>query len=176
LQRGDRYKGVVTVIETLSMLDDTSLQYVVVGQGDDLDFLRSVARRCGVQERVHFMSGVSDEELTGLYGRCEAFVLPSGKEGFGIVFLEAMFFGAPVIAAAEKGALDVVRDGETGLLVRFGDSVALKRAIERLCSDTELREHLRRGGRSSVVGGAFAFSRFVDRTREALEIPQASAA
>jgi len=42
-------------------------------------------------------------------------VLPSGKEGFGIVFLEAMYFGAPVIAAAEKGALDVVQDGETGL-------------------------------------------------------------
>jgi glycosyltransferase involved in cell wall biosynthesis len=176
LTKGDRYKGVVTVIETLSMLEDTSLHYVVVGQGDDQEFLHSVARRCGVQDRVHFMSGVSDEKLTDLYEQCEAFVLPSGKEGFGIVFLEAMFFGAPVIAAAEAGTLDVVRDGETGLLVRFGDSVALKHAIERLCSDTELREHLRRGGRSSVVGGAFAFSRFVERTREALDIPQAGVA
>jgi len=54
------------------------------------------------------------------------FVLPSGKEGFGIVFLEAMFFGAAVIAASEKGALDVIQDGETGLLVRFGDTVALR--------------------------------------------------
>jgi glycosyltransferase involved in cell wall biosynthesis len=171
LHRGDRYKGVVTVIETLGMLEDTSLHYVIVGQGDDQEFLRSVASRCGVRDRVHFMGGVKDEELTDLYAQCEAFVLPSGKEGFGIVFLEAMFFGAPVIAAAAKGALDVVRQGETGLLVRFGDTVALKAAIARLCSDTNLREHLRRAGRSSVVaGGAFAFSRFVERTAEVLEM------
>jgi glycosyltransferase involved in cell wall biosynthesis len=167
LQKGDRYKGVVTVIEALSMLDDTSLHYIVVGQGNDLQFLQLVARRFGVNNRVHFLSGVSDTELVDLYGQCEAFVLPSGKEGFGIVFLEAMYFGAPVIAAAEKGALDVVRDGETGILVRFGDSIALKQAIERLEGNPALREHLRQVGRSTVIGdGAFTFSRFVGRSAE----------
>jgi len=109
LQTGDRYKGVVTVIEALSMLQDTALQYMVVGHGDDLAFLQRVAQRFGVQHRVHFLSGVEDRELVNLYGQCQAFVLPSGKEGFGIVFLEAMFFGAPVIAAAEKGAMDVIK-------------------------------------------------------------------
>jgi glycosyltransferase involved in cell wall biosynthesis len=177
LQKGDRYKGVVTVIEALSMLQDTSLQYMVVGHGDDLAFLQRVARRLGVEHRVHFLSGVGDQELVKLYGQCEAFVLPSGKEGFGIVFLEAMFFGAPVIAAAEKGALDVVTDGETGLLVRFGDSIALRRAIERLASDEALRAKLRRGGRATVVaGGAFTFPRFVERTAHVLEIPNARVA
>ena len=126
LEKGDRYKGIVTVIEALSMLEDASLHYCVIGQGDDLPFLQRVAERSGVAQRVHFLRGVSDAELITLYGRCAAFVLPSGKEGFGIVFLEAMYFGAPVIAAAEKGALDVVQDGETGLLVRFGDTVALQ--------------------------------------------------
>jgi glycosyltransferase involved in cell wall biosynthesis len=173
LQKGDRYKGVVTVIEALSMLQDMSLQYVVVGHGDDLPFLQRVALRFGVQHRVRFLGGVSDHELINLYEQCQAFVLPSGKEGFGIVFLEAMFFGAPVIAAAEKGALDVVRDGETGLLVRFGDSVALMRAIERLSSEKALRAQLRQGGRATVVGvGAFTFLRFVERAAEILEIPR----
>jgi phosphatidylinositol alpha-1,6-mannosyltransferase len=177
LQKGDRYKGVVTVIEALSMLQDTSLQYIVVGHGDDLSFLQRVARRFGVEHRVNFLSGLGDRELVNLYGQCEAFVLPSGKEGFGIVFLEAMFFGAPVIAAAEKGALDVVKDGETGLLVPFGDSMALQRAIERLGSDEPLRAKLRQGGRATVVtDGAFTFLRFVERTAHILEIPNAGAA
>jgi glycosyltransferase involved in cell wall biosynthesis len=177
LQKGDRYKGVVTVIEALSMLQDASLQYIVVGHGDDLPFLQRVARRFGVQHRVHFLSGVGDRELVNLYEQCEAFVLPSGKEGFGIVFLEAMFFGAPVIAAAEKGALDVVKDGETGLLVRFGDSISLQRAIERLSSDEGLRAKVRQGGRATVVAdGAFTFPRFVERTAHVLELPNARVA
>lgn len=164
LERGDRYKGIVTVIEAMSQLDDLSLHYIVVGQGNDMVFLREVAARCGVAQRVHFLRGISDAQLVNMYTRCKAFVLPSGKEGFGIVFLEAMYFGAPVIAAAEKGALDVVKDGETGLLVRFGDSMGIKRAIECLSRDAALREHLREGGRSAVVGdGEFTFAQFTRR-------------
>jgi phosphatidylinositol alpha-1,6-mannosyltransferase len=165
LERGDRYKGIVTVIEALSQLEDLSLHYIVVGQGNDMAFLREVAARCGVAQRVHFLQGISDAQLVNMYTQCKAFVLPSGKEGFGIVFLEAMYFGAPVIAAAEKGALDVVKDGETGLLVQFGDSIGIKRAIERLSADAALREHLRERGRSTVVGdGEFTFSHFTHRT------------
>ena len=169
IQRGDRYKGIVTVIEALSMLTDDGIHYCVVGRGDDMPFLRQVAARCGVGHRVHFMSDARDAELIALYEQCDAFVLPSGKEGFGIVFLEAMYFGAPVIAAAMKGALDVVRDGETGLLVRFGDCVAVKDAIERLGANPELRELLRASGRATVAdGGPFTFSRFAERCSEVL--------
>jgi phosphatidylinositol alpha-1,6-mannosyltransferase len=176
LEKGDRYKGIVTVIEALSMLEDESMHYCVIGQGNDLPFLQQVAERSGVQHRVHFLRGVSDAELITLYGRCTAFVLPSGKEGFGIVFLEAMYFGAPVIAAAEKGALDVIQHGETGLLVRFGDTVALKETIERLEKNPALREHLNTGGRASVTGdGPFTFSRFAERYAAALEVSESSA-
>ena len=172
LERGDRYKGIVTVIEALGMLQDASMHYCVIGHGDDVPFLKRVAGRLGVAHRVHFFRGVSDAELITLYERCASFVLPSGKEGFGIVFLEAMFFGAPVIAAAEKGVLDVVRDGETGLLVRFGDTVALKDAIERLQSEPGLRDRLIARGRASVThDGPFTFSRFARRYAEVLEVP-----
>jgi phosphatidyl-myo-inositol dimannoside synthase len=164
LERGDRYKGIATVIEAFSMLEDLSLQYLIIGDGGDLSFLRMVAERCGVKERVHFLRGVRDSELIALYQCCDAFVLPSGKEGFGIVFLEAMFFGAPVIAAHEKGAIDVVRDGETGLSIRFGDTIAIKEAIERVRCDSGLREHLRGAGRAQVTGdGPFTFSSFQRR-------------
>lgn len=162
LTQHDRRKGIVAVIEALASVEDTSVHYVVAGSGDDVDFLRQVARRCDVADRVHFPGQVSDDELVHLYRRCAAFVLPSGQEGFGIVFLEAMYFGAPVVAAREKGALDVIDDEETGLLVPYGDVVALKGAIDRLLSDEALRERLRGRALANVTGdGKFAFAAFM---------------
>ena len=159
------------------MLADDSMQYFIVGHGSDLSFLQLVAERCGVRDRVHFMRGVSDSELIALYQQCAAFVLPSGKEGFGIVFLEAMFFGAPVIAAEEKGAVDVVRDGETGLTVRFGDTIEITRAIERIVSDAGLRERVRAAGRSLVTdGGPFTFAGFTRRCAEVFEAGETTVA
>jgi phosphatidylinositol alpha-1,6-mannosyltransferase len=163
LSRFDRAKGIISVIEAVAMLADPTVHYVIAGDGDDRPFLELVAARLGVAERVHFLGAVSDEELFNLYRRCQAFVLPSGQEGFGIVFLEAMYFGAPVIAAAEKGAVDVVQHEQTGLLVPFGDIVKLKAAIDRTLGDGALRERLRAGASASVTnGGPFTFSTFTN--------------
>jgi phosphatidyl-myo-inositol dimannoside synthase len=171
LEPGDRYKGIATVIEALGMLEDESMHYCVIGQGKDLGFLELVAERCGVKDRVHFLRGISDLELIALYETCLAFVLPSGKEGFGIVFLEAMFFGAPVIAAGEKGAIDVVQNGVTGISVRFGDTIGLREAIEHLASNSALRDHLRANGRSLVTeGGPFTFASFTRRCAEVFDL------
>ena len=137
---------------------------MIAGDGDDREFLRRVAERLGVAGRVDFAGAVSDSVLVRLYRDCRAFVLPSGQEGFGIVFLEAMFFGAPVIAAAEKGACDVIRDGETGLLVPYGDVVGLARAINRVLDERELGESLRTAARANVTGdGCFTAGAFTRR-------------
>ena len=171
LEPGDRYKGIATVIEAFSMLSDPSIHYCIVGHGRDVPFLKLIAARYGVSQRVHFLHGIDDAALVSLYRDCLAFVLPSGKEGFGIVFLEAMFFGAPVIAASEKGALDVVGDGETGLMVRFGDCVAITAAIEQLVTDDALRSQLRERGRALVTdGGPFTFARFTERCAAAFDL------
>jgi len=172
LDAGDRYKGVATLIETMSLLSDVSLQCVIAGDGDDRSYLEGMARRCGVANRIHFLGRVADAVLAQLYSKCVAFVLPSGKEGFGIVFLEAMHFGAPVIAAAERGAVDVVEHEHTGLLVRYGDVVALEKSIRRLLADPVLRERLIRNGKVVVGGGGpFSFPAFVNRLRSVLELP-----
>ena len=171
VEKGDRYKGIVSVLEALSMIEDDSLHYAVVGRGDDLAFLQQVARRLGVADRTHWLGALPDAQLVSLYRSCEAFVLPSGKEGFGIVFLEAMFFGAPVIAARAKGAVDVVCDGETGLTVEYGDVVALKQTIERLSGNAQLRAQLNARARVSVIDdGAFTFRAFVTRCAAALDV------
>ncbi len=175
LERGDRYKGIASVIEAFSMLHDASIHYFIIGRGDDLPFLRLLADRYEVADRVHFMNGVGDAELVSLYQQCEAFVLPSGKEGFGIVFLEAMFFGAPVVAAAEKGAVDVVRHGETGLSVPYGDSIAIKTRSNASSLIAILRERLRSAGRRSVTAdGPFTFRQFVRRCAVVFAAPGCS--
>ena len=172
LDKAERYKGIVTTLEAFAMLDDPTLHYIIAGRGDDEEFLAGVAARLQVSDRVHFVGGVSDAHLARLYRECLVFVLPSGKEGFGIVFLEAMYFGAPVIGAAAKGALDVIRDEQTGLLVPYGDARALREALLRLLTDEELRQSLKIAGRQTVTGdGCFTFNAYVRRWAQVLRLP-----
>lgn len=170
LDAGERYKGIITTLEVFATLDDPTLHYVVAGSGNDVEFLRNVARRLDVADRVHFLNRVSDADLVMLYRDCAAFVLPSGKEGFGIVFLEAMFHGAPVIAARAGGAVDAVDDGRTGLLSDFGDSVGLYRNIEAVLGDAALRDRLRTQAFAVVTqSGTFTFEAFTARLGRLLE-------
>jgi len=173
IDRGDRYKGLISVLETLSMLEDQTVHFVIAGRGNDIDFLKRAARHFGIAERVHLIGGVTDAELAELYRHCLAFVLPSGKEGFGIVYLEAMHFEACIVAAREKGVLDVIRDEETGLLVTFGDVVGLKRALDRLIGDAGLRQRLSAAARSTVTAdGPFTIAAYTARLATALGLAE----
>jgi glycosyltransferase involved in cell wall biosynthesis len=78
---------------------------------------------------------IDDPTLRSLYSDCTAFVLPSSGEGFGLVYLEAMWAGKPVIAARSGAAPEVVEQGKTGLIVEYGDTAALGTAMSRLLSD-----------------------------------------
>ncbi len=94
---------------------------------------------------------VSREELERRYERAAIVVCPSISEGFGVVCAEAMAHGKPVVASAVGGLLGLVVDGETGLLVPPGDTVALRAAIERLLGDRELRHRLGQGARERII-------------------------
>ena len=90
---------------------------------------------------------VPHHELLRLYARAAVVVCPSHREGFGVVCAEAMASGRPVVAGAVGGLLDLVVDGETGLLVPPRDPAALRAALERLLADGELRRRLGAAGR-----------------------------
>jgi phosphatidylinositol alpha-1,6-mannosyltransferase len=141
LDSGERYKGTDELLVALSRLrtsfPDTHL--AVVGRGSDLPRLRQLASNLDVSEFVHFFGGLSREALAACYARSEIFALPSTGEGFGLVFLEAMAFGKPLVAVAAGGSTDLVHDGINGLLVAPRDPVELTAALSRLLNESELR-------------------------------------
>jgi glycosyltransferase involved in cell wall biosynthesis/GT2 family glycosyltransferase len=94
------------------------------------------------RDRVEFHGEVSQEDLGRHYAQCDLMVAPSRFESFGLVFVEAMAFGKPVIGTLSGGVPEVVADGETGLLVPPDDAGALSAAIIRMLSDKELRARM----------------------------------
>jgi glycosyltransferase involved in cell wall biosynthesis/GT2 family glycosyltransferase len=117
------------------------------------DIAEDFYRRCGVpgaRERVRFLGRVDDARLASLYAATDIFVAPSRYESFGLVYLEAMARGKPVVACRAGGAASVVADGETGLLVPPDDAGALAGALVRLAGDAALRARLGAAARERV--------------------------
>jgi phosphatidyl-myo-inositol dimannoside synthase len=133
----ERYKGMDTLITALPRLLTRwpELQLALVGEGDDRGWLEELSEKNGVLRHVHFLSGLSYAELAACYGACEIFALPSRGEGFGLVYLEAMARGKPVVGGAHGGASEIIEDGVTGYLVPHGDPIQLATSIEALLAD-----------------------------------------
>jgi glycosyltransferase involved in cell wall biosynthesis len=135
-------KGLHTLIRALGRLPRHDWQLTVAGSlAADRSYASRIGRliaEAGLEERVTLLDAVSDEELACLLEGHHCLAVPSTYEGFGIVCLEAMRFGAPVIAS-EAGALpEVIDHGREGFLVPTGDPGALALAIDRLIRDRKL--------------------------------------
>jgi glycosyltransferase involved in cell wall biosynthesis len=147
---------------------DPRLTVRVVGGGPEMNALRSLAQSLGLGEKVSFEGVVSSEAIQAHFTRCDALVLPAiitetgDTEGLGVVLIEAMGYGKPVIASAAGGIVDIVADEETGLLVPPGDPDALAGAIRRAMDDpTALRDIARRG--TEFASTAFGWEEIVSR-------------
>lgn len=145
-------KGVGHLIEAVARLQ-RPLRLVVVGDGPERPRLEALAQSRGVLDRVEFRGKVSDADLWRAYGSADVFVLPSvldargDTEGLGVVLLEAMNYGVPVIASNVGGIVDIVVDQETGILVPPGDAAALAAALRRLLDEPGLAKALGDAGR-----------------------------
>ena len=111
---------------------------------------------------------VPHDELAPLYERAAVMAVPSHREGFGVACAEAMAHGRPVVASAVGGLLDLVVDGETGLLVPPRDVDALRSALERLLGDAALRKRLGEAGRARIREH-FTWPAVTDATIQAYE-------
>lgn len=145
---GDIYKGVDVTIRALPQILQVfpEVKYLVVGRGDDRVRLANLAQDLGVADRVVFAGFIPTEELIYHYRLADAYVMPS-QEGFGIVYLEAMACGVPVISGDADGSADPLQDGRVGWRVphREPDAVAaacieLLKGKDRRCQGQWLRE------------------------------------
>src|SRR5579863_9917126 len=105
----------------------------------------------GFLDRVNFTGEVSDARLEMHLHQCDVFVAPSRYESFGLVFLEAMMFGKPVVGCRAGGMTEVIEEGVTGLLAEPGDAVSLASAISALLDDPVKRAGFGRAGRERYL-------------------------
>lgn len=148
LRSTDSYKGVDVTIQALPQIAKTfpSVKYLVIGRGDDRPRLAKLAADLGVAERVIFAGFVPTQNLAAHYQLADAYVMPS-QEGFGIVYLEALACGIPVLAGDADGSADPLQDGKLGWRVPHRDSAAVAvacvemlRGDDRRCDRHWLRE------------------------------------
>jgi phosphatidyl-myo-inositol dimannoside synthase len=170
----DAPKGVERVIESLPTIRRLipAVEYTVIGTGDDRARLESLAGELGVEDICDFKGAVSDVELHADLEESDLFVLPSAKEGFGIVFLEAGAHRRAVVGADAGATPEVVIDGVTGLLVDPGDVGALAQAVIELLPDQERRDEMGREGERQVrdrYGYGSVSRRTKDLLRELIE-------
>jgi glycosyltransferase involved in cell wall biosynthesis len=111
-----KFKNIDILIEAFAKLK-LATQLYIIGEGEEKENLEKLAKRLEVQDRVQFFSEVSDADLANFYAKAKLFVLCSQNEPFGLVPVEAMASGTPVIADRSGGPMETVIDGKTGRLI-----------------------------------------------------------
>jgi len=143
-----RYKGLDVLIAAIARVPGAHL--LIAGNGPLLEILRGKAVKCGVQNRVHFLGRVSEQEKLVVLAASDVFALPSTEvtEAFGIAQVEAQFCGLPVVASnLPTGVTDVTLDNVTGLLVIPGDAADLAEKLMKIRAHHDMRARFARAGR-----------------------------
>jgi glycosyltransferase involved in cell wall biosynthesis len=151
-------KGFHVLIEAAARLSlDHPVLTLIGGSGPEAGALQAQIEAAGLSERVRLLGRVEDDDLAKWYAAADVFVLPAvvdssgDTEGLGVVMLEAMANDTPVIASRTGGITDIVRHGETGLLVTPGDPADLAEQISLLLSDGEVYARVQRGAREHMA-------------------------
>jgi len=147
-------KGLVPLLEALAKLrTERDVELAVIGRPNEGGRVARTIDRLGLSRAVHCVTGISDDELAGMYAQAQVAVVPSLYEGFSLPAIEAMACGVPLVATTGGALPEVVgTDGETALLVTPDDAGALAAGIGRILDDDALAARLGEGGRRRVLG------------------------
>jgi glycosyltransferase involved in cell wall biosynthesis len=145
-KKGHRY-----MVQALQALGDElpDLVWLVLGDGPDRARLQESVRASAIEDRVRFLGWRTD--AVKVVGAVDAVVQPTLQEGYSQVMVEALWMGTPLVMTEVSGATDLIRSGETGLLVRRADPSALAAAIRALHDDQALRTRVASNARADVA-------------------------
>ena len=162
LDRAHHFKRLDVAIDALA-LGDPGVHLVVAGGGELLEGFRDRAAAAGLADRVHFLGAVPHAELPAVLRAADLFLLTTEPpESFGIVLIEAMACGLPVIATDYPGVRAVVDEGETGLLVPRGDPAAVAAAVGELADAPARRRQMGERGRAKALA-QWSWPKLVER-------------
>ncbi|MFQ6135701.1 MAG: glycosyltransferase family 4 protein [Candidatus Hydrothermarchaeales archaeon] len=161
-----RQKGVDILIRAFKMVKERlpKAKLIIIGDGKERSSLEELAKDLRLED-VQFRGYYG--ELKGIFGESSLLVLPSREEGFGLVLLEAMNHGVPIIASRIGGIKEIVQNGYNGILVQKENPGELSRAIVKILEDEELRTKLTRNGREFVK--RFSWEKMADEVDEIYE-------
>jgi glycosyltransferase involved in cell wall biosynthesis len=153
------WKGFDYLIEAASLVaaQSADVRFVIAGAGDTRSALERQVDRLGLRDHVEFVGAVDRSKVAAYYAAADIVAVPSIRheagfvEGLGYVALEALASGTPIVASDVGGLPEVVRDGETGILVEDRNPDELARAILTLSQDHDLRNRLGRGARARAL-------------------------
>ena len=137
----DRYKGYDCVLEALVLLikNNRKIKYLLAGgySNSEKIFIDALIKKHGLANNVILTGYIPESDLTPHFCMADIYVMPSTKEGFGIVFIEAMYYGLPVIAGNQDGSIDALLNGKLGLLIEPNSAAAIAVAVEKMMLNKE---------------------------------------
>lgn len=171
VSRLTKFKRIHLVIEAFARLREfPHLRLLIAGVGDDRSALERLARKKDLQQRTVFLGAVTDEQLPTLYAQANVVVFASMNEPFGIVPIEGMASGTPVVASRSGGPMETINDGQTGYLFTPGDVHDLANKL-RLVLDPINGERLGQQG-SQIVKETYSWERCTDSVVRAISLAQ----
>ncbi|HET9400562.1 MAG TPA: glycosyltransferase family 4 protein [Candidatus Acidoferrales bacterium] len=179
LSASERYKGHDLMLEAWPEIVKRvpEANYWIVGDGDDRARLEAKAAQLGIAGSVKFLGSLTGEKLKACYEQCELFAMPAQSapraspprgEGFGIVYVEALAHGKPVLVANNGAPAEFVRDGEFGLQVNPESAREISEGIAALLTNPERARNMGAAGRAWVAS-ELNFERFCERLRGAFD-------
>jgi phosphatidylinositol alpha-1,6-mannosyltransferase len=153
-------KGFDTLLKALPLIVQRvpKIHYLIVGGGPFEEELRALVSNLGLSRYVTFAGPKLHSEVASFYAACDIFAMISREipekgdlEGFGIVFIEANYFGKPVVGGRSGGVIDAIIDGQTGLLVNPSDPAQVTDALIRLLTEPEFAQRLGENGKKRVL-------------------------
>lgn len=145
-----KFKRMDLLLRTMTQLKDKDIDLYIGGDGEYKENLIFLANELGISSNVTFLGKLPEDKLNYYYSKSKVVVFPTNKEPFGIVPIEAMAAGTPVIANKSGGVTESVRDGVTGYLVDLNDVHKLAIKIENLFVNNELCSHLSKNARLHI--------------------------
>ena len=156
--RIQRLKGLEVLLRAFARLGDLDARVVIVGgqpgtahESREIARLQHLTLKLGIDGRTSFVGAVPHSQLPLYYSAADVTVMPSSYESFGLVAVESLACGTPVIATRVGGLTSIVRDGETGVLVPWRDAELFAERLRGVLEDDALRRHMAAKARESVV-------------------------